>query len=63
MKTIEIVVAPDGSTQIETRGFAGKTCLDASRFLEAALGQKTSERMTPEYYASADEADRLRNRE
>mgnify|MGYP002626826558 CR=1 FL=1 len=37
-RTIEIIVSPDGSTQIETKGFAGESCRDASRFLEESLG-------------------------
>ena len=37
-RIIEIIVAPDGSSRLETKGFAGSSCLVASRFLEAALG-------------------------
>ena len=38
MKTIEIIVSSTGQTQVETKGFAGSECRDASRFLEEALG-------------------------
>ena len=50
MKTIEVIVMTDGSTRVETRGFAGSSCQDASRFLEQSLGTKSDERMTTEYY-------------
>lgn len=30
-KTIEIIVKPDGSTSLETKGFAGGECRVASR--------------------------------
>jgi hypothetical protein len=50
-KTIEIIVAPDGQTKIETKGFAGADCQDASRFIEQALGERTAEMLTPEFYA------------
>ncbi len=40
MKTIELIVSPDGSSRVETKGFAGSDCQQASRFLEQALGQK-----------------------
>ena len=39
-----------GETTIETQGFAGRECLEASRFLETALGSKTSDRLTAEFY-------------
>ena len=55
MKTIELIVAPDGSSRLETRGFAGDACRDASRFLEEALGVRLSETLTPEFHAEAVE--------
>ena len=52
-KTIEIVVKPDGSTSLETKGFAGSECRDASGFLELALGVRESERLTSAFHAGA----------
>lgn len=52
MKSIEIVVTPDGATRVETKGFAGSECRDASRFLEQSLGKCTGERLTPEFHAT-----------
>lgn len=49
-KTIVIVVSPTGQTKIETKGFAGSSCRDGSRFLEEALGSRTEERLTGEFY-------------
>ena len=49
-KTIEIVVSPRGETSVETNGFAGSACREASRFLEQALGQPTDEKLTAEFY-------------
>ncbi len=49
MKTIEVIVMPDGATRVETRGFVG-SLPDASRFVEQSLGAKHDERMTTEYY-------------
>ena len=60
MMTIELLVAPDGSSRLETRGFAGEACRDASRFLEEALGVRLSETLTPEFYAQASEQVRER---
>ena len=50
MKTIEIIVDTAGNTRVETRGFSGPSCREASRFLELALGQRTEERFTTEFY-------------
>ncbi|MAT14398.1 MAG: hypothetical protein CMJ46_03920 [Planctomyces sp.] len=50
MKQIEIIISPDGSSRIESRGFAGRSCLDATRQLEEALGQRVTETKTTEFY-------------
>jgi hypothetical protein len=50
MKTIEITVSPTGDTKIETKGFTGSECRLASQFLEQALGQRTAETLTSEFY-------------
>ena len=55
MKTIQIIVAPDGSSRIETHGFTGGACREATRLLEAALGKTTSEKLTPEFYEARHE--------
>ena len=51
-KIIEIIVSPKGETQIETKGFVGGECREASKFLEEALGKREQERMTSEFYVS-----------
>lgn len=52
-RTIEIIVSSQGETKLETKGFAGSTCREASRLLEQALGTTASEQLTPEFYAQA----------
>ena len=54
MKTIEITVSPKGASKVETKGFAGSNCQSASAAFEAALGAKSSETLTPEFYADPD---------
>lgn len=51
MKTIEIIVDQQGQTRLETKGFSGNACRDASRLLEKALGTTTSDKSTAEYYS------------
>ena len=40
MKIIEITINAKGETTVQTKGFAGGSCRDASRFIEQALGQR-----------------------
>ena len=49
-KIIEVIVSPTGETKIETKGFVGAECQQASEFLEKALGQRQSEQLTAEYH-------------
>jgi len=51
-RTIEIVVSPTGEAKVETKGFTGGTCRDASKLIEQALGPKAFEQMTAEFYQS-----------
>ena len=55
MKTIEIVVSPNGQTQVQTKGFTGSECRQASQFIEQALGQRTSEQLTSEFHQQASQ--------
>ena len=50
MKTIEVIVNPEGKANIQTKGFAGASCRQASRFLEQALGTQSQEQMTAEFH-------------
>lgn len=50
-RSIEIIVSPQGETRLETKGFTGSSCREASRLLEQALGTKAKEQITPEFYA------------
>ncbi len=59
MKQIEVIVASDGTARVETKGFAGTQCQEASRFLETALGRRVSETQTPEFHQSACEQSHI----
>ena len=51
-QTIEILVTPEGQTSVQTLGFVGPSCRDASRFLEKALGRAIGEKLTAEFHQS-----------
>ena len=52
-KRIEITVDSKGNTTVETKGFTGSSCTEASRFIEQALGSKSGERTTAEFYTDS----------
>lgn len=54
---IEIIVSPQGEARVQTKGFAGADCQQASRFLEQALGKRTKEQLTAEFHQSANSVE------
>ena len=62
MKTIQIIVSPKGDTRVETKGYAGSECRGASRFVEEALGQRTGEQITSEFYQPQSIEEQARQR-
>ena len=49
-RLIEIIVSPTGESTLRTEGYSGGDCLQASRFLEEALGVTGEEHKTAEFY-------------
>jgi hypothetical protein len=62
-QTIEVIVSPSGEAVVQTRGFAGPACRQASQFLEKALGQTTAETLTGEFYQQQAASQPLRQRQ
>ena len=62
-KTIEIIIAPNGQSRVETRGIVGSACRDASRFIEHALGQQTDELLKPEFHQAASNQQQIQQGE
>jgi hypothetical protein len=51
-KIIEVIVTPEGQSTVQTKGFIGGECREASQFIEQALGQRTGETLTAEFHQS-----------
>jgi hypothetical protein len=51
LKEIEITVDTKGNSQVQTKGFAGSECIQASQFIEQALGKQVQQRTTPEFFS------------
>jgi hypothetical protein len=60
MKIIEITISPQGQIRIEAKGFAGSSCREATERLEQALGVRTSEQLTGEFYVQQSSATEIR---
>ena len=58
-KIIEILISPTGQTTLQTKGFAGSSCRDATRLLEQALGTVESDSPTAEMYQGQSNTTRL----
>jgi hypothetical protein len=53
-RIIEVTVSPQGETTIQTKGYAGGDCLQASKFLEQALGVVANEHKTAEFHQTSN---------
>ena len=58
-RIIEVTVSPTGEVKLQTKGYSGNECLQASRFLEQALGVTASETKTAEFHAEAENAQHV----
>ena len=50
MRSIEIVINPKGEVRLQTKGYAGAECRQASAEIEKALGIVQSDQPTAEMY-------------
>jgi hypothetical protein len=49
-RTIEIIVTAEGKTTVQTLGFTGSSCREASKVIEQAFGQRIGELLTAEFH-------------
>ena len=59
-KIIEVTVSLKGETTVQTKGFIGSDCLQASKFLEQSLGISTAEQKTGEFYTTNQADQQIR---
>ncbi len=52
-RMIEVTVSPTGETTLQTKGYVGSDCQQASKSLEQALGITTLDRKTSEFFTTA----------
>lgn len=54
MKTIEVVIAADGSVSVETKGVVGAGCEALSKAIEDALGVTVANTRKAEFHQTAN---------
>jgi len=52
--TILMTFSADGSSKVETKGVKGKSCMDATKFLETEFGSSAI-KLKPDYYQQETE--------
>ena len=50
LREFEITIGPDGSVELQVKGYKGKRCLEAVKMFEQIVGGVQSQRLTDEYY-------------
>jgi hypothetical protein len=61
LKRIEITISPTGESKIETSGFVGDECRNATKSIEAALGKTSSEELKAEFHEQSTNENSLKN--
>jgi hypothetical protein len=65
LEQIDVTIGTDGKIHLQTSGFSGSVCLEATKELEELLGNQVIDRnMTADYYDSVvnQTADKLKIR-
>lgn len=53
-KELEITISPSGEVVVQVKCIAGQSCVDETKFLEDALGNKIKDRqLTSDFYAAS----------
>jgi DUF2997 family protein len=59
VRIIEVTVSPKGETTVQTKGYAGADCVEASKWLEKALGVNVSDQRTAEFYQTTAQVQQV----
>jgi hypothetical protein len=59
MKQIEVLIKKDGSIVVETKGYKGHECVEASAALEEALGTIEDVSFTEEMYQETQNVEQI----
>jgi len=54
-REFEIIIGPDGSVEVQVKGYRGKRCLEAAKMFEQMIGKTQAQHLTSEYYDPEEE--------
>lgn len=60
MKRVHVTIEPDGSATVYAEGYTGKSCRDATRDIEAALGHVIRDEAKSAMWIPEQQANRLK---
>lgn len=49
-REFEITIAPDGTVELQVKGYKGRSCLEAMKLFEQVVGELKARRETGEFY-------------
>lgn len=49
-REFDVVIGPDGTVELQVRGYKGPACLEIAKWFETTLGHLQSQQLTSEYY-------------
>ena len=58
-RIIEVLISPTGETTVQTKGFTGGECHQASKWLEKALGVAATDQKTSEFFQAETTEQRV----
>jgi Protein of unknown function (DUF2997) len=53
-RIIEVTVSPKGEVTVQTKGYAGGSCLQSSKFLEDSLRVVSNDKKTSEFFSTEE---------
>ncbi len=59
-RIIEVTVSPTGEATVQTKGYAGSECQQASKFIEQDLGVVTQEAKTMEFFVPTEQQQEIK---
>jgi hypothetical protein len=55
-ETVNVIIHPDGRVEIQVCGVKGESCLEVTKAVEEALGNKVKRELTSEMYETETES-------
>lgn len=49
-REFEVIIEPDGTVEVQVRGFKGRGCLEVAAWFEQTIGELQSKQLTSEFY-------------